>query len=203
MRGMTPTRLLLVCLLAAIAACRPVPRPDPVAGRRLELPVIGPLGPLEPGCLDGRCPVEPVEPQLPQPERPAWRTAAVEGLIDAGGRFPGAEVTRSEPHPALMAAAQQHAEYQARSWTQGHQWWSSRSVELRQAVGPYQYAEICAESWPWQAEQSPEALGWEMFRCWQQSAGHWRVASRRHTYWGGGMARGGNWIWYACIIVAD
>lgn len=42
--------------------------------------------------------------------------------------------------------------------------------------------------------------GAEMFKCWKQSPGHWRTAKTRHEYFGAGMAKGSNGIWYACII---
>lgn len=125
-----------------------------------------------------------------------------EGLIAAGKTYPGAQVCDSEENEALMIMAQTHAAYMARVCQQGHQGFQERFDGIRAATG-LSAAEICAESWPWQTEEPPEALGREMFKCWAQSPGHWRVAAASHRFYGAGMAKGRNGIWYACILVAD
>ena len=126
-----------------------------------------------------------------------------EGLIQAGRRYPGARVCESQQHPALMAAAQRHAEYQARVRRLGHQGFGNRVAELQGTAGAGSYAEICAQSWVWQAKETSFKLGWEMFWCWQRSPGHWSVASRKHHLFGAGMAKGADNIWYSCIIVKE
>jgi hypothetical protein len=126
-----------------------------------------------------------------------------EGLISAGLIFPGAQVCLSERHPALMAMATRHAKYQADRRTQGHQMFQARCEELRQTMGNFQFAEIAAESWPWQKDFAMDALGKEMFVCWRQSPGHWSVASVKHKFFGADMAMGTNGVWYAAIITAD
>ena len=113
------------------------------------------------------------------------------------------QVDASAEHPVLMAAAREHALYQAGACHQGHQRWEQRVARLQRQMPRCEFAEICAESWPEQDGQSQAALQAEMFRCWRQSPGHWSVARRRHKYFGGALARGRNGIWYACIIVAD
>ena len=125
------------------------------------------------------------------------------GVLSAGRRYRGALVVRSPVHPVLMRYAERHARYQARVQLQGHQNWESRMSRLRYDIGNYQFAEICAESWSWQVNETMDNLGWEMFKCWEYSPGHWSVASRQYRYVGSGMALGRNGIWYACIIVAD
>ena len=127
----------------------------------------------------------------------------VDGLIDAGNKYPGAHISESEPNLFMMEKAQTHANYQASIGVQGHQGFDQRYSELQLQVGPYQYAEICAESWPEQKDATPEELGKEMFHCWEQSPGHWRVASKKHKYFGAGIAQGRNGIWYSCMITGD
>ena len=126
-----------------------------------------------------------------------------EGLIEAGLQFPGANVCKSEPHPLLMELATKHAEYQARVRTQGHQNFNKRSQEIMNAGLGRETAEICAESWKRQENDSMFDLGWEMFKCWKESPGHWSVASKQHRYFGADMAKGSNGVWYSCIIVCN
>jgi hypothetical protein len=130
-------------------------------------------------------------------------TGSAEGLASAGLIFPGAQVCLSERHPALMAMATRHAQYQARMKQQGHQLFAARCEELRKSMGNFAFAEIAAESWPWQKTDSMLDLGTEMFKCWKQSPGHWSVASVKHKFFGCDMAMGTNGIWYAAIITAD
>lgn len=126
---------------------------------------------------------------------------AAQALIEAGRVYPGARVCESEPQPLLMRLAAEHAAYQAEHRRQGHQGFQGRYERITAAgLGPS--AEICAESWPWQDSEGLEALGAEMFRSWGHSPGHWRVASAPHRWFGAGMARGSNGIWYSCILVA-
>jgi hypothetical protein len=139
----------------------------------------------------------------PQPQNSqSWSSTAI-GLITAGNKYPGANVCRSEPNAILMEMAARHAKYQASICVQGHQNFDARCNELRKTLGNFEYAEICAESWPEQVNDSMEALGWEMFKCWKYSPGHWSVACKQHRYFGASMSRGANGTWYACIIVAD
>lgn len=128
---------------------------------------------------------------------------AAQGLIDAGKVFDGARVCESKTHPELMKMAQEHAQYQADRGVPGHQNWGQRFRVLRQRVPGHRFAEICAESWPWEKNDSMKLVGKSMFESWRQSPGHWRVASRKHDIYGAGMALGENGIWYSCIIVGD
>lgn len=125
------------------------------------------------------------------------------GLFHAALKFPGAMVQWSEPNAFLEQLAKEHANYMASVCVQGHQGWDSRSARVMQSGLGSTAAEIAAESWEWQRNDSMNDLGWEMFKCWRQSSGHWECASRQHRYWGGWMAQGRNGIWYADIIVAD
>jgi hypothetical protein len=126
-----------------------------------------------------------------------------EGLIQAGLSFPGAQVCQSMRHASLMAMATRHAIYQADRNQQGHQLFQARCEELRTSMGMMTFAEIAAESWPWQKSDTYLNLGTEMFKCWSQSPGHWSVASVKHKYFGADMALGSNRLWYACILTAD
>jgi hypothetical protein len=125
------------------------------------------------------------------------------GLIEAGQNFAGAHVWESYSHPVLMAMATRHAQYQASRNTQGHQLFSERVAELQKTMTERAFAEICAESWKEQKNDTKRALGDEFFKCWKQSPGHWSVASKKHKFFGADMALGSNGIWYGCIIVAD
>jgi hypothetical protein len=74
---------------------------------------------------------------------------------------------------------------------------------LRRAAGLLRPAEICAESWAWQANCSEAELWAEAVRCWQQSRGHWGVASVRHTRIGAAMARGSDGRWFFTILTEE
>lgn len=134
---------------------------------------------------------------------PGILTQSQIGLIEAGKVFAGAHVCESEQNSILMEMATRHARYQADHNSQGHQLFQIRVEELYHTLGQYKYAEIAAESWPWQAEASMLELGNEMFKCWRQSPGHWGVASKKHKYFGADMCKGSKGLWYACILVAD
>jgi len=134
---------------------------------------------------------------------PQVLSVEMQGLIDGGNAYVGAKVQNSTPHPVLIAAATAAAEDQARRCLQGHHDWDRRFRKLQVELPGMTPAEICAESWYDQRNDSPAELGYEMFKCWHWSPGHWNVAKRQHTYWGGSMAKGQNGIWYSCIIVAD
>ena len=122
--------------------------------------------------------------------------------MNAGIFYPGAHVCESEPHDLLQSLARGHAQYQASRQRQGHQRFQERFDAIYKALG-LSAAEIAAESWERQRDDPLLAIGVEMFRCWEQSSGHWRVASTKHKYFGADMAQGNNGVWYACILVAD
>lgn len=127
--------------------------------------------------------------------------------LEAGGKtYPGANVTQSTRHPYLDSLAQKHSEYQARVRVQGHQNWNTRFNQCLQKFGQSSRpVEICAESWPWDWNLPPEKVGRTMYNAWRQSAGHWKIASRKHKYAGYGMAqeKGGKRRWFATIITVD
>ena len=125
-----------------------------------------------------------------------------EGLINAGLNFDGAHVCESQMHPLLQQLATGQANYMAQVCQQGHQNFQERYDKIQQEL-KLGAAEICAESWPEQINDSYYDLGVEMFKCWKQSPGHWEVASKKHKYCGIEMAKGSNGIWYACILVAE
>lgn len=194
-------------------------KPEPLRIPRVAEPEMGPgfvpssAPPTSPATPDahggvcppgGTCPPGASCPPLPPaPGDLSTIPGTTKGLIEAGRDFPGARIVESELHPALMAAAADQAAFQARIGQQGHQNFGYRSAKARQDTGCSKVAEICAESWAWQANDTMVALGHEMWKCWRQSSGHWSVASTRHRYYGIDMAQGGNGIWYACAIVAD
>jgi uncharacterized protein YkwD len=126
-----------------------------------------------------------------------------QGLVDAGRRYPGAQVCSSQEHPDLYRMARQHAKYQAKHRRQGHQNWVSRNRELSRRLPGYKFSEVCAESWFWETNLPMHMVGKSMYQSWAQSRGHWSVVSRRHDYFGAAMAVGSDGVWYACIIVGD
>ena len=105
--------------------------------------------------------------------------------------------------PILDTFAQAHAQRQAACCYQGHQGFEKRAVKLLTVFPGRQVAEICAESWCWQADCSEAQLWAEAVRCWRQSPRHWSVAGRRHWRIGCGLAKGENQIWYLTVIAVD
>lgn len=144
------------------------------------------------------------DPQpLPDPQpQPNTLSETARGLIEAGKEYNGAHVCESENHPLLQKLATQHAKYMAMVRTQGHQGFQLRYDQIYESLH-LSAAEICAETWKWQASESPKQWGLEAFKCWQQSPGHWKVASKKHKFFGAEMAKGSNGVVYACILVAD
>jgi hypothetical protein len=131
-------------------------------------------------------------------------TETQQGIVDACNEFHGAHACVSQRHEILQEIATRHARYQAKMCKQGHQYWTSRYWELQRRVGKkYKFAEIAAESWPWQKDCTPKELGIEFFTCWRKSHGHWETAKQKHRFFGADMAQGENGIWYACIITGD
>ncbi len=125
-----------------------------------------------------------------------------DALVAAGREYPGVRVFEGEPHELLALLAEEHAARMASTGRQGHQGWPGRFSRIAREMG-LKGTEICAESWYWRSHDPLETIGAEMFHSWQQSSGHWSVASSPHRYWGAGMARSRRGIWYACVIVAD
>ncbi len=126
-----------------------------------------------------------------------------QGLFVAGQTYPGVLVCQSQSNGALMDVAARHATYQAAMQRMGHQLWRSRTIELRWRVGPYNFEEVCADSWPHQEHLSPVDIGRQMFSTWQKSPPHWKLVTRIHKYFGYGMAKSTRGIWYSCIITAN
>lgn len=138
------------------------------------------------------------EPIIPTyPSKPAR-----EPIQLAGDGFPGAKVHRSEKNDFLMSLAKQHADSMARRQHQDHNDFTDRANLVWKDLG-MSASEICAESWKWQVNDSPELLWTEAFKCWKQSPGHWKVASKEHSAYGYAMAKGRNDVWYFCIIAGN
>lgn len=141
-----------------------------------------------------------VEP--PKPVEPVVLTPG-QALLDEGRVYPGAHVGESEQHPLLVELAKGHAHYMARYNQQGHQHYQARYDQVARDLG-MQANEICAESWPWEANASLQDLAKSMFKAWAYwPRGHWDVAKVKHRYAGAWMAKGSSGVWYACILVAD
>lgn len=138
------------------------------------------------------------QPKAPtHPSKPAR-----EPIQLAGDGFPGAMVHRSEKNDYLMSLAKQHADSMARRQHQDHNDFTERANAVFGKLG-MSASEICAESWKWQVNDTPELLWIEAFKCWKQSPGHWKVASKEHRAYGYAMAKGRNDVWYFCIIVSN
>ena len=129
-------------------------------------------------------------------------SATAQGIVSGCATFPGANVCLSTWNDYHAALASEHARYMASVMVQGHQHFQERFNKLL-AAGFGKATEICAQSWPWQADLPMWDLGYEMFHCWQQSSGHWATASTTHKWWGCDMQQGRNGVWYACILVSD
>lgn len=143
-------------------------------------------------CLLGQQPAQPAQREL----------TPVEGLIWAGQHFPGAQVCQSQWSPRLAQLATWGAYTCAVQGHGGHPTFN-QAFQIMSQEGYRNASEINAESWPWQANAAAKDLGWEMFKCWRQSSGHWRTAGTRHRFYGAGMARSARGIWYATILVSD
>jgi len=137
---------------------------------------------------------------------PIWDDASpptpAEALVEAGRHYFGVRCFDGRQQALLDQLAGEHAAYQARVRRQGHQDFQARYDRIRAALG-MAAIEICAESWRHDAGKPVDAIARTQYEAWQQSPGHWSVASTSHAAWGAGMARGSNGIWYATILVAD
>jgi hypothetical protein len=108
---------------------------------------------------------------------------------------------KGEFHPVLTQAARQHAKYQARTETQGHQNWEQRVNQINAKLpGALSAQEVCAESWP--NEELVEAAV-ECVNSWRKSPGHWGAVRARHRLFGYDMKRGKNGVWYGTGIFAS
>jgi uncharacterized protein YkwD len=116
---------------------------------------------------------------------------------------PACPALASQHDPALDREAERHAEYMAAVRTQGHQGFEQRYQRLAAKFPGRKIAEICFESWDWQANSTSGELWREAAVCWRQSPGHWSVARTKHRQIGAGLAKGRNGIWYGCIIAVD
>ena len=103
----------------------------------------------------------------------------------------------------LNELAQKHAQSMADRRHQSHYGFGQRAAAIRAKFSRAQAAEICAESWRWQVNATPREQWAEYVKCWKQSPGHWRVASRKHRLIGVGSARGKNNIWYGVLLAID
>jgi uncharacterized protein YkwD len=131
-------------------------------------------------------------------------TQIQQAIIDAGQKFEGANVCFSTPYPLMMDLATSHSINMAKQRKQSHDGFIQRYAIMKGEIKDCNdFAEICAESWDRQANDTMLELGEEMFRCWKQSEGHWKVASMKHKYFGCNMKKGKNGIYYCCIIVGD
>jgi len=126
-----------------------------------------------------------------------------EALIEAGLRFEGAHICESQPHPLLMQLCSSHTQYMVDYKQLGHQNFQERWDTINRILG-VSAAEIAAQTWDRQRNDTLEAVADEMFKCWRQSTGHWRIASVKHKFFGGDMCQNEeNGIWYSCMIGAD
>jgi hypothetical protein len=106
-----------------------------------------------------------------------------------------------EPQPVLLEEAASHAQYQANSRVQGHQFWESRFHRIISRLpGGGAPREVCAESW---GGQSLVEAAIECVRCWRTSSGHWSAVRSHSRFFGYDMKRGANGIWYATGIVDE
>jgi hypothetical protein len=123
-------------------------------------------------------------------------------IVAASKVWDGSRVHEGLRDPYLVEVAQDHADYMARVDQQGHQRFKQRAARIRRdlMLSP---TEVCAETWIWQEYDRPLELGKELFRCWEQSSGHWSVVSQPHRRYGDGLAKSTTGIWYGCVIVAD
>ena len=134
------------------------------------------------------------DPAEPDPTCPS-------GLLIAAGRKLGVmSIIESQPHQLLMALALKQATYMADVEVQGHQGFSQRANDVMKQFPGASVEEIAAESWP---NQTDVEAADDAYACWKQSPGHWYSCNSAHTYYGYGMTRGNNGIWYSCGLFAN
>lgn len=129
----------------------------------------------------------------------ASQVPAAEALVNAGQAIPEVRVFDGANHPTIQHLAEQHAAHMAEQNQGGHQNWDKRFQFLLHSFQRPPY-EICAQSWPWEKNHSPDQIARSLFRAWRASPGHWRTATRSSKYWGAAVARNANGIWYGCVI---
>jgi hypothetical protein len=123
------------------------------------------------------------------------------GLLIAAGRKLGVKsIVESKPHPLMMALANKHALEQADVRRQSHNGFDMRAADVMRQFPGAEVSEICAESWP---NQTDVESADDAYVSWRQSPGHWKACNSPHTWFGYGMARGKNGIWYDCGIFAN
>lgn len=106
-----------------------------------------------------------------------------------------------KPHKVIQRFTQQHANYQAKYLTAGHQFWAARREKLiRAAPDATDFVEVCVASWDWNTTPRPAAI--DIFDSWRQSPGHWSVVNGRYHFWSYAMAQGSDGRWFACGIMA-
>jgi len=104
-----------------------------------------------------------------------------------------------ERNELMQGLAQRHAADMAARRKQDHRGFSARFQAIQHALH-ISAAEICAESWDRQKDDSLDKIATEMYDCWRQSPGHWKIATTPAQFYGASMAQGKNGIWYACVI---
>lgn len=106
-----------------------------------------------------------------------------------------------KPHKVIQRFAQQHADYQARRLTSGHQLWAARLKRLELAAPDARgFTEVAVASWDWNTLPRPAAI--DIFDSWRRSPGHWSVVNGRYAFWAYAMTQGLDGRWFACGIMA-
>lgn len=138
----------------------------------------------------------------PEPEKQPAIAKEHQALIDEGKRLRVKSLMTGVMHPVLQAAAEEHAQYQARLGVQGHQRWQTRVQQLFKLMpDSYEFREVANESWP---DQDLGDAAEEMYDSWRQSPGHWGAVNGECSFYGYAMAYNErNKTWYAAGIFAD
>ena len=128
------------------------------------------------------------------------------GIVAAARVYPGVRFTEGWRDPYLVQMAEGYAAGMAAINSQsrvgqGHFGWERRRADILRVLG-LRGDEVTAESWPWQRDEAPEAIGRELLWSWQRSSGHWRVVSAPARRFGDGVARSRQGVWFGVVIVA-
>ncbi len=121
--------------------------------------------------------------------------ALLEALWDVGAQ----SVPTGQFSPVVEAAAQAHADWQAKTGRMGHQGFSERAAELRRQLPDDcgNIREVAAVSGGDEAEAAKSFA-----QMWKGSPGHWRIINSACKLWGYGIAQSDSGRSYAAGLVA-
>jgi len=122
-----------------------------------------------------------------------------QALLEALWDVKAQSVSTGQLSDVVLAAAQAHADWQAKTGRMGHQGFAERSAELRKQLPDDcgNIREVAAVSGGDEAEAAKSVA-----QMWRKSGGHWRIINSSCKLWGYAMAQSESGSWYAAGLVA-